>query len=280
MKKAKNIISAVLVIALAWAVFTFTDIADTLNKSAHADTVEQLTSDDWFPEPVKQSPAVQSQGDTFTPEFGKHSFQTADGVVEEFNILLNYTKDGSYQRSEFGKPWVDTDGNGCDTRNDILARDLTNITVNEKCQVMTGNLEIDPYTGYKIDFVRGEGACDKTGWNGAPVLYNAQPGGCSNAVTIDHVISLEEVWYLAARDWSFEKRVQFANDPANLYATGANSWKNSKTPSEVLNDNNSPMSPSGLCTYLSTYVEVVSKYELPITMSTAEAMNHYYINCS
>lgn len=222
-------------------------------------TSEQLSSTDWFPGPVAQPSKVET-----------------DVSVE---IVNDYDKDGSYQRSEFGKAWVDTDGNGCDTRNDILARDLTNITVNNKCQVMTGVLESDPYTGHKLDFVRGEGACDKTGWNGAPVIYNGGAGGCSTAVTIDHVISLEEVWYLAARDWSFEKRVEFANDPANLYATGANSWKNSKTPSEVLYDDSKPMTPAGLCSYLSTYKEVVTKYELPITVSTAEAMGYHQTNC-
>ncbi len=32
-----------------------------------------------------------------------------------------------YSRAEFGPAWADTDHNGCDTRNDILRRDLTSI---------------------------------------------------------------------------------------------------------------------------------------------------------
>ncbi|MEQ7740009.1 hypothetical protein, partial [Escherichia coli] len=33
-----------------------------------------------------------------------------------------------YTRDEFGPAWADIDRNGCDTRNDILARDLTGAT--------------------------------------------------------------------------------------------------------------------------------------------------------
>ena len=33
-----------------------------------------------------------------------------------------------YSRDQFGAAWADVDHNGCDTRNDILARDLTGET--------------------------------------------------------------------------------------------------------------------------------------------------------
>jgi hypothetical protein len=48
-----------------------------------------------------------------------------------------------YTRDEFGPAWADTDRNGCDTRNDILARDMTNETFKQgtnNCVVMTGTL--------------------------------------------------------------------------------------------------------------------------------------------
>src|SRR4051794_30424407 len=37
-----------------------------------------------------------------------------------------------YSRDEFGTAWKDTDHNGCDQRNDILRRDLTNETFKPK----------------------------------------------------------------------------------------------------------------------------------------------------
>ncbi len=47
----------------------------------------------------------------------------------------------------FGPAWADVDGNRCDTRNDILARDLADLTFSTRgdvCEVRTGTFE-DPY---------------------------------------------------------------------------------------------------------------------------------------
>ena len=77
-----------------------------------------------------------------------------------------------YDRAEFGQRWADIDRNGCDQRNDILARDLTDVTYRpgtRDCVVLTGVLA-DPFTAKRINFVRGEGT--------------------SNAVQIDHVLSV------------------------------------------------------------------------------------------
>ena len=82
-----------------------------------------------------------------------------------------------YDRDLFGQSWSDdvaVDGghNGCDTRNDVLRRDLTAVTSTERsggCVVITGVLS-DPYTATDIAFTRGEDT--------------------STAVHIDHVVAL------------------------------------------------------------------------------------------
>src|SRR5207245_1643198 len=63
-----------------------------------------------------------------------------------------------YTREKFGEGWVDTAHNGCDTRNDILGRDLTDETFKpgtRDCIVLTGTLA-DPYSGRTIRFRRGQ----------------------------------------------------------------------------------------------------------------------------
>ncbi|KFI68243.1 hypothetical protein [Bifidobacterium magnum] len=63
-----------------------------------------------------------------------------------------------YARDQFGPAWSDVDHNGCDTRNDILKRDLTDTTFKSgthDCVVLTGTLA-DPYTGGNIAFQRGQ----------------------------------------------------------------------------------------------------------------------------
>lgn len=73
-----------------------------------------------------------------------------------------------YNRAMFGQSWSDdvtVDGghNGCDTRNDILKRDLTDVTFKPRtrdCVILTGTLK-DAYTGTTIDFVRGQNTSSK-----------------------------------------------------------------------------------------------------------------------
>ena len=111
-----------------------------------------------------------------------------------------------YRRDAFGRSWTDDTSapggyNGCDTRNDILDRDLVDKTYVsiKRCPnaVGTGTL-IDPYTSEVVPFTRG----NKVG----------------AAVQIDHIVPLALAWDLGARDWSQEKRIRFSNDPANLLA--------------------------------------------------------------
>ena len=55
-----------------------------------------------------------------------------------------------YDRAEFGAAWTDTNRNGCDTRNDVLRRDLTRREIKagtNNCVALGGWLEPDPYTG-------------------------------------------------------------------------------------------------------------------------------------
>jgi Protein of unknown function (DUF1524) len=104
-----------------------------------------------------------------------------------------------FSRAQFGPAWLDVDRNGCDTRNDILARDMVGETFKPRthnCVVLTGTLR-DPYTGKTINFVRGPN---------------------SRAVEVDHVVSLANAWATGAQKLSPAQRWAFANDPLNLLA--------------------------------------------------------------
>ena len=95
--------------------------------------------------------------------------------IEKLEVKGRAPKTG-YSRSAFGPQWSDVDRNGCDTRNDILKRDLTSIVFRERtrdCVIERGVLS-DPFSGQIIEFQRGE----KT----------------SSLVQIDHVVSLSNAW--------------------------------------------------------------------------------------
>jgi len=105
-----------------------------------------------------------------------------------------------YDRDLFGSGWKDPDRNGCDARNDILARDLTATTAKpgtQSCVILSGVLK-DPFTGTTINFVRGQGTSTK--------------------VQIDHVVALSDAWQKGAQLMGADERVEFANDPLNLLA--------------------------------------------------------------
>ena len=106
-------------------------------------------------------------------------------ILETLEVKGRAPKTG-YDRDQFGPAWTDSDGNGCDTRNDILARDLTQTSIDgDGCTVRTGLLA-GPYSRAWIPFVRGEdtsalvhgdhvGALSDAVQKGAPQQSTTQP---------------------------------------------------------------------------------------------------------
>jgi hypothetical protein len=123
--------------------------------------------------------------------------------IIEAQITKGRAAKTGYTRAQFGQTWADVDRNGCDTRNDILKRDLTGEIFKEKtrqCVVLSGTL-IDPFSGENINFVRGNIT--------------------SMEVQIDHVVALSNAWQTGAFKLTLKERTAFANDPMNLLAVKA-----------------------------------------------------------
>ncbi|NDF02934.1 MAG: deoxyribonuclease, partial [Actinobacteria bacterium] len=77
-------------------------------------------------------------------------------VISNLQVKGRAPKTG-YTREQFGPAWKDVDANGCDTRNDILKRDLKSVIyrgIGEDCVILSGVLT-DPYSGETISFLRG-----------------------------------------------------------------------------------------------------------------------------
>ena len=147
----------------------------------------------------------------------------------------------------FGTDWSDdTDAalghNGCDTRNDVLARSLDGVTFSERsptCDVVGGRL-LDPYTDTVLDYAT-EGS----------------------QIHIDHLFPLAAAWDLGAAEWSLEERAAFANDPdLELLAVSgsANLSKGDSTPASWL-----PPHQQYRCTYVTSYLQVALAYDLAVT---------------
>ncbi|EQM74842.1 HNH endonuclease family protein [Microbacterium maritypicum] len=162
-----------------------------------------------------------------------------------------------YDRDLFGTSWFDVDGNLCDTRNDVLQRDMRDIRLAaDQCKVMTGVLD-DPYTGSAISFVRGEQS--------------------SQAVQIDHIIPLSYAWKHGAWSWDDSARLAFANDPANLLAVDGptNNGKGDKGPARWM-----PPNESYRCVYATKFVTVAATYELQISEDDRQSLAATIASCS
>lgn len=163
-----------------------------------------------------------------------------------------------YDRDAFGPAWADVDRNGCDTRNDILARDLDGETFKpgtRGCVVLTGTLD-DPYTATTIAFQRGNAT--------------------SSAVQIDHVVALSDGWQKGAQQLDANTRQAFANDPLNLLAVDGptNQAKGDGDAATWL-----PPNKAFRCEYVARQVAVKATYKLWVTQAEHDAIARVLINC-
>ena len=187
----------------------------------------------------------------------------ADSVASGLSIIEAQVTKGraaktGYTRAQFGQTWADVDRNGCDTRNDILKRDLTAEVFKEKtreCVVLSGTL-IDPFSGETINFVRGNTS--------------------SMEVQIDHVVALSNAWQTGAFKLSIKERTAFANDPMNLLAVKGrlNSQKGDGDAATWL-----PPLKSYRCDYVARQIAVKIKYKLWFTAPEKEAMVRILKSC-
>ena len=163
-----------------------------------------------------------------------------------------------YTRDQFGQAWADVDRNGCDTRNDILKRDLTSLTYKAKtrnCVVLSGTL-LDRYSGESINFVRGNIT--------------------SMEVQIDHVVALSNAWQTGAFKLTAEQRKALANDPINLFAVKGrlNSQKGDGDAATWL-----PPLKSFRCAYVAQQIAVKAKYSLWVVPPEKAAMLSILAKC-
>jgi hypothetical protein len=173
-------------------------------------------------------------------------------ALETLEVKGRAPKTG-YERSQFGDGWATK--NGCDTRNSILNRDLTDVILNDKCQVVSGTLA-DPYTATTIVFKRGASTSDD--------------------VQIDHVVALSDAWQKGAQLLDATTRETLANDPLELIAVEgkANQQKSDGDAATWL-----PSNKAFRCQYVARQVAVKQKYKLWVTSGEKEAISRVFTTC-
>ncbi len=163
----------------------------------------------------------------------------AKSVLASIKVENEY-KSG-YKRSLFVH-WSDLDGNGCDTREEVLKRDSIS------------KPQVDPYRCY---VVAGD-------WYSK---YDGKTLTDRGDVDIDHVVALKEAWDSGAWAWSMSQRQAFANDLTDrrtliAVTDRANASKSDKDPSNWM-----PPLKSYWCTYLSDWISVKARWGLSMDQS-------------
>jgi hypothetical protein len=209
-------------------------------------------------EPTTAAPTTEAPTTTDAPTPSPTpEIVVADGTA--LAVLAGLEEKGrapttDYDRELFG--WRDDmDRNGCDTRNDILRRDLHRITLKagtDGCVVQRGTLD-SPYSGDTIAFDRE-----------------------NSTVDIDHVVALSDAWQTGAASWDEQTRREFANDPLNLLAveSSLNRQKSDGDAATWL-----PPKKDYRCEYVARQIAVKDKYDLWVKPAEADAMERVLGDC-
>jgi Protein of unknown function (DUF1524) len=159
---------------------------------------------------------------------------------------------GDYRREDWPH-WSDTDGNGCDARQDALVR------------WSTGPATIDRSRTCRV----------VAGWWVSP--YDGRTTNNPSDFDVDHLVPLENAFESGGWRWTAGQRRSFANDQRGLVVTSASSnrSKGSQSP-----DRWRPADRSSWCAYADGWVEVKQRWSLSVTTSERDALGQMLDTCT
>ena len=149
--------------------------------------------------------------------------------------------------------WVDANGNGCDTRAEVLiAQSQAAITRRGSCTIDTGS------------------------WVS---LYDSATFSAAGDLDIDHVVPLSEAWKSGAWQWDAATREQFANDlgyPGSLLAVSASSnrSKGDKDPARWM------PAAGAVCDYVQRWIGVKFRWSLTVDSAEKAVLSAGLVGCA
>ena len=211
------------------------------------------------PDAPSSAPASPEPDDAPSPSPTDEPASEPTTALEALALLEVRPRDPKtgYDRDLFAYRSVDLDRNGCDTRNDILRRDLHDVVLKpgtHGCVVLSGVLH-DPFTGDAIVFERGDSA---------------------NLVQIDHVVALSDAWQKGAQHLAEAALHGIGNDPLNLLAVygPANQQKGDGDAATWL-----PRNKAFRCAYVARQVAVKHAYGLWVVQPEKDAIERVLAGC-
>ncbi|EEP72148.1 secreted protein [Micromonospora sp. ATCC 39149] len=149
--------------------------------------------------------------------------------------------------------WIDADGDGCDTRNEVLlAEAVAAPTISGTCTLSGGRW----YSYY-----------DNAYWT------------ATGDVDIDHMVPLAEAWDSGARNWSTSRRQAYANDlgdsrPLVAVTDNVNQSKGDQDPATWM-----PSYSSARCRYVNEWVATKTRWRLTVDTAEKNALTSWANSC-
>ncbi|GAA1268923.1 HNH endonuclease family protein [Saccharothrix xinjiangensis] len=173
---------------------------------------------------------------------------TAQAELNALTVAAEGSSSG-YSRDKF--PHWSTVSGACNTREQVLKRDGTNVVTDSSCAATSGRW-FSPYDGAT--------------WSAA------------SDVDIDHVVPLAEAWRSGASGWTTSRREQFANDLAGpqliAVTDNVNQAKGDQDPALW-----KPPTTSYWCTYAKMWTRTKHRWGLTVNSAEKSALQSMLGRC-
>ena len=209
------------------------------------------------PEANVSTPSASPSSSASAPSSTSPNTEAEAQTTSSLSALINSlqvaveTRTG-YNRDLF-RHWIDADGDGCDTRREVLiAESTTPVTIGSGCSISGGT------------------------WVSA---YDLVSTTNASGFDVDHFVPLAEAWDSGAANWDSATRQAFANDldySMSLIAVTASSnrSKSDRDPSEWL-----PTNSAYHCEYAVAWVQVKVRWKLSIDTAEKEKLLNLASSC-
>ena len=205
------------------------------------------------PTPTQSQPPTETASPTATPATTEAPIEELSELAELLAQLSLAPEQGAGYDRDLFRHWIDSDGDGCNTRREVLIEEAV----------------IRPQLSGDCDLSGGE-------WYS---IYDDVTTNDPSDFDIDHLIPLKEAWDSGAYSWSASQRRAFANDLANSQAliavtASSNRSKSDRDPADWL-----PPNQSYHCHYIIDWMTVKIFWNLSVDEREFEALRRVASNC-
>lgn len=200
---------------------------------------------------AEEQAEAEAQAEAESEREAQASSQSFEEIIA--GLVIQPEVAGGYDRDLF-RHWIDADGDGCDTRREVLiAESTTPVSVGSRCSLSGGT------------------------WVSA---FDGATTTDASSFDVDHFVPLAEAWRSGAHAWDSTTRQNFANDlgyEMSLIAVSASSnrSKSDRDPSRWM-----PPSSSFKCEYVYSWIQVKLRWKLTLDSAEANALRSNWSGCT